>query len=525
MNPPFGEASLGSREYLYENLPEAARDVFAGFVTLHNGRLQSLGRLGVLSNRTAFFSDFLEAWRNYNVLGGSSSLQILGDLGYGVLDAVVEAAAYVCQRSRSSSATFVDCLGTQDKAQALGDAVTALSESTRCTHASIRHLASFRSAPDHKLLYQLPDRWLSNLTRTDEHSLFVSRSGLTTGDDFRYLRVTWEIPLGEINRRWRPVAKGGEFGRYQTNIHLAYDSRGQSHFARMRNAALYGKAGITYTERTTSNLSARILNTGSAFSVPGPGIIPNDPRHLAFLLSLFNSFVASFIIEGLIGGGDYATKGTAARHLEPGYMKHLPGVDPQSIESDWFREMISLLIELQDRLTDDDTHCLFRLRAINFSEPLKEIVLKRLRDSFKTLADAYAVVEEIENKVAATLGIPASWAVDTYNETGWPWPHSKVLKEEDIREFHEVNPFDSNGSIRIDFGATPFRFQMKLSHYLHGGVESMASKLRVHPQSICEVLSRVAIVAKSSAAPFVVSILERAIGFLLSRWDIRYATG
>jgi len=32
MNPPFGEASLASRDYLYEVIAEAARDVFAGLL-------------------------------------------------------------------------------------------------------------------------------------------------------------------------------------------------------------------------------------------------------------------------------------------------------------------------------------------------------------------------------------------------------------------------------------------------------------------------------------------------------------
>ncbi|HEY3138218.1 MAG TPA: SAM-dependent methyltransferase, partial [Blastocatellia bacterium] len=126
MNPPFGEASLGSREYLYKAIPEAARDLFAGFVSRFNCVLTDRGALGVLSNRTAFFSDFLVSWRKANFLGETARLSLVADLGYGVLDAVVEAAAYVCVNAPISECQFIDVLSSGDKEQGLAREVSAI---------------------------------------------------------------------------------------------------------------------------------------------------------------------------------------------------------------------------------------------------------------------------------------------------------------------------------------------------------------------------------------------------------------
>src|SRR5262249_52698658 len=149
----------------------------------------------------------------------------------------------------------------------------------------------------------------------------------------RNLRLFWEVGGGEINKRWKWLAKGGEFSRYRTTIHLLVDWQNREYLRRLQNSKLYGAAGVTYTERTTSNLSARVLNRGAYFSGAGPGAIPRQEVNVHFLLAYMNSFVTSYCIESIVGGGDFSLKGTAARHLEPGYMKHIPVAEVSSREA------------------------------------------------------------------------------------------------------------------------------------------------------------------------------------------------
>jgi len=97
MNPPFGSVSLPARDYLYTSLHESSRDIFAAFISRWSRLLTVGGRLGALTNRMAFFNEFLGEWRARVFLGEVASLVGVADLGYGVLDAVVETAAYVTE--------------------------------------------------------------------------------------------------------------------------------------------------------------------------------------------------------------------------------------------------------------------------------------------------------------------------------------------------------------------------------------------------------------------------------------------
>src|SRR4051794_29434839 len=113
----------------------------------------------------------------------------------------------------------------------------------------------------------------------------------------------------------------GDYGKYQTDLHLVVNWRIRSAFRRSGNASLYGRPGVTYTERTTSNLSARVLNREASFSYAGPAIIPHSVAMLSTALAFTNSFLVSYLIETVAGGGDYSVRGSAARHFYPSYFE------------------------------------------------------------------------------------------------------------------------------------------------------------------------------------------------------------
>jgi hypothetical protein len=222
MNPPFGEASIPSRQYLYQRLPETARDLFAGFISMAVGLLCESGHAGAITNRTAFFSDFLRNWRHRYFLGDESSLFCMTDLGYGVLDAVVETAAYVVSKSPTSKSLFVNILSDAGKEAALGAVLTDLVAGTPNAKLFSRQASDFENMPDCRFAYQFNPFWIRKLHRQAVHPNFVSKAGLTSGDDFRFLRRFWEIPEAPSskNPKWRWLAKGGEFSRFRTDVHL-----------------------------------------------------------------------------------------------------------------------------------------------------------------------------------------------------------------------------------------------------------------------------------------------------------------
>jgi hypothetical protein len=94
MNPPFGDASLPSKPYIDETYGDTKGDVYKAFVQCFQDRLVPGGFLGIISSRTGFFLSQSSDWRERIVLRLYRPL-VLADFGMGVLDAMVETAAYV----------------------------------------------------------------------------------------------------------------------------------------------------------------------------------------------------------------------------------------------------------------------------------------------------------------------------------------------------------------------------------------------------------------------------------------------
>jgi hypothetical protein len=115
MNPPFGDASLPSKNYVDERYGDTKGDVYKAFVECFHDRLLPSSHLGIISSRTGFFLSQSEDWRTRVVLRLFRPL-VLADLGGGVLDAMVEVAAYVLrslsvQEARDLTHSIVPILG------------------------------------------------------------------------------------------------------------------------------------------------------------------------------------------------------------------------------------------------------------------------------------------------------------------------------------------------------------------------------------------------------------------------------
>jgi len=98
MNPPFGAASLASKEYIAQVYPRTKNDLYAVFVERGLELLNDGGYLGAITSRTGFFLTSFQKWRE-EILLKEATLIAMADLGYGVLDtAMVETAAYVLEK-------------------------------------------------------------------------------------------------------------------------------------------------------------------------------------------------------------------------------------------------------------------------------------------------------------------------------------------------------------------------------------------------------------------------------------------
>ena len=94
MNPPFGESAAGAKKYIARHYARTKNDLYAAFVEGFLNRLTPGGYLGAITSRTGFFLSSFTKWREEILLQESDPV-VMADLGFGVLDAMVETAAYV----------------------------------------------------------------------------------------------------------------------------------------------------------------------------------------------------------------------------------------------------------------------------------------------------------------------------------------------------------------------------------------------------------------------------------------------
>ncbi len=110
MNPPFGDAATPSKPYLEATYGDTKGDVYKAFVECFQDRLVPGGYLGAITSRTGFFLGQSANWRERVLLRLYRPLVLL-DLGHGVLDAMVETAAYVLRSlTEAERATLTESL-------------------------------------------------------------------------------------------------------------------------------------------------------------------------------------------------------------------------------------------------------------------------------------------------------------------------------------------------------------------------------------------------------------------------------
>ena len=327
MNPPFGDPVPQTKDYLDATYGKSAIDMYAAFVHRGVALLNENGYLGAITSRTGFFLTTFAGWRSQLILPRTLALI---DLGVGVMhDAMVEAAAYVLTaRPHRGQAAFRRLLDKPDKA-------TEVYQGT--DEPFLRHPDDFAHIPGSPAAYWLSSELLEIFKAHPpiEGANGAVRVGLQTSDDFRFVRLWWEVPSEEIGRRrrWVPFAKGGEYSPYSADLHLVVDwedegrrlrsfarSRGESESRTIRSESQYFRPGLTWSRRSQKGFSVRPVPGGAIFGEKGPTIfVPSDaPEDLNRLMAYLNSGLAAALLEAMVAFGSY----------EVGAVQRLPFVDP-----------------------------------------------------------------------------------------------------------------------------------------------------------------------------------------------------
>lgn len=561
MNPPFGDPSIPAKGYLLASYKICKDDIDAAFVHRGINLLSDAGFLGAIVNRTQFFKGVLQDWRTLDLLG-ECNIDAACDLGHGVLDgALVEAAAYILRKPNVplGLSSFIRLLKELDKSAALMPVISALRSGTV-------HADSFAVPPS--IFLQLPEKRISYWASRSFRSAFqrfkplegnhgFARQGLITGDNDRFVRLAWEVDESSIatdraetrqaNKCWVFYAKGGEYSPFFGDIHLVVnwhdDGREIQAFmgdngrlaSRPQNQQFYFRPGITYTERTASGFSPRVLPSGCIFDCKGPIISPATQENTLAILGIAMSRVFASFLEFSVASGDAAVSGSAARQYTQGIVGSVPVPEISKKARERLQTAVSAIWTAK---CEDDSgsetsryfvvpsvvdptlrpgHSSFRECVFAAEERKEDRDLAVLAETLvieNTVREIYGLDDKAIQEIEEDFGVHP----ELFSKTGLTESEGRVFVDCYERPLEEVidDEVESGGGNRV---------LTKKAYFANRQLELLSSKLQRHPKVLADYRRGKGILPISLFRQHVNEMFSYAAGCGIGRWDIGFATG
>ncbi|MBL8841982.1 MAG: type II restriction endonuclease subunit M [Planctomycetes bacterium] len=305
------------------------------------------------------------------------------------------------------------------KRDALRDAVIAMNAGTCGANVFMAATEQFGDIPNSPFAY-----WLSNGVREVfgrlapfESPKRTARQGLSTSDDFRFVRVWWEVPEPSVvaeMRRWFSFAKGGArsayYGAMPATVNWASDGNEMKAWTELSSSAIrntdwYFRAGLTWPLRGVL-FSAQAVPEESIFSVAGKMAFAPKETLTAFL-ALFNSRLFDYLIgvsAGKVGGVQY----------EVGLISRLPVPDLGATECAQLTRRARIAWSLKRSLdaTNEATHAFLLPTGL-----CEQITKAKRADVERELAELQSQIDDLafglygistEDRVAIRAPIRAS---------------------------------------------------------------------------------------------------------------------
>ena len=459
MNPPFGSLAEGTKKYISKKFPNSKHDLYCCFIDRGIDFVAKGGVVGAITNRTGFFLSGSSNWREDLI--EKSNVSVFADLGDGVLDdALVETAAYVVQSGRIIEWPSV-FLRVIDGGNEVKGAM--IQKALRESRLSVVDCDLFLQTPGKVFAYWIGQN-LNRLFGASKHLLedygFTCQQGAITADDFRFLRLRWEVSRAQTSN-WRPMAKGGDYRLFYSSLDMVIWSsnefyeiaananrkypylNGKAENMLHLTDGLFDKTGIFYTRRTSSEFSVRVLPGNSVYSDKGPAIQPIESNpdtedSLVYLLGLLNSSPFRALLS--IGTG---AAGSAARSYETGLVCNVPLPDVPDDDREEIRQLVKEAVQIQktfDAITETDSHYIgppginelgtnvdLSFNAINTELPQKQARYSSIIDELDNIFWRHYHIAE-EHREGISLGIKP-------HDIAKSIPTSKFAKKEFASQF------------------------------------------------------------------------------------------
>ena len=330
MNPPFGEPSRGTKAKLEKALSRSKGNILAHFIERATQITRQGGRIGAIVSRTCFYLQSFSTFRN-TVLAEDLALESFADLGQGVLDAMVETAAATWEVNDSDlgEATFFRELNSSDKNAGLLNSISLLKSDLPGDNYFKRHISQFSIFADSPYIYWIDPSVTEKISVHDpiDPSACSIRVGLQTGNDFRFLRLWWEVDRQKVqiapkvldqdrlqhdcialsaDKRWSWYSKTEAASPILSSIHLyvnwsnngseikAYHiGNGHSPSKYVMSESLYFRPGLSYMLRS-SRLVPYLVPAGTVPTAGRSQVYPSQGQEM-WLAALLSSNLATAV--------------------------------------------------------------------------------------------------------------------------------------------------------------------------------------------------------------------------------------
>ena len=337
MNPPFGEGSEHTSQYLNDNYPAWSKNLVCAFFDRMQEMLDDEGKLGAIFDRTVMIKSSYEAFRRRNLCG---FITACADTGWGVLDASVETSTLVLNKLCSDvEGVFMDVQDVEpdEKDENLSVLIRTYNRGEDAKWIYMAKSVEFDNLPNCIVGYYFDPHIINHFQFVNiENRSIVARQGHAFVSLIHY-RNFYE---SNNYNSYKLLYNGGGFTMfYSPSYEIVYwgvngDIVKSNSSVVLRNNDFQLYSGIAYGKRGDI-VDAHILHKESFFTVEGLAM-PNIPENSAFAgLSYINSILAQYGINLY-----------TAQHKHVGYMNLLPMPDYATHQSD-IERIVNAIIDIK----------------------------------------------------------------------------------------------------------------------------------------------------------------------------------
>lgn len=338
MNPPFGEGSEHTSQYMNDNYPAWSKNLVCAFFDRMQEMLDDEGKLGAIFDRTVMIKSSYEAFRRRNLCG---FITACADTGWGVLDASVETSTLVLNKLCSDvEGVFMDVQDVEpdEKDENLSVLIRTYNRGEDAKWIYVAKSVEFDNLPNTVIGYSFNNHILHLFQKENLGQRgFMPQRGFALVADVHF-RLYFEETSISNNRL---LYNGGNYSLFYTTYgeSFVWEKDGLLAYTypnfRPTGLEFQGKSqGVAYGKRGDI-LDAHVLKKGFFFTVEGQ-TIPNLLRNNSFVvLSYVNSILSQYTINLYTG-----------QHKPSGYMNLLPMPDYATRQSD-IERIVNAIIDIK----------------------------------------------------------------------------------------------------------------------------------------------------------------------------------